>query len=77
MNSKSPKSSKCVNGHTRGKNATENDFDVYGKRCEIKSSQFVFNNSRNGWNLAFSNVKSDCHDILLPRCIYTFWIICS
>ena len=54
-----------ISGHKRGRNATEYDFKMDGRRYEVKSAQLTWKKRDKRWCAMWHKVKKDSHDILL------------
>ena len=54
-----------ISGKKRGRNATEYDFKMDGRRYEVKSSQLHWGKTYKRWFATWQDVKKDSHDILL------------
>ena len=54
-----------ISGKKRGRNMTEYDFKIDDQRYEVKSAQLGWDRIKSRWKAIWSDVKRDCHDILL------------
>ena len=53
-----------VNGRKRSRNTSTYDFEMDGKRVEVKSAQLIFNSFQNSWYIQFKHIKN-YHEVLL------------
>jgi hypothetical protein len=53
-----------VAGRKRGRNQAPYDFDLSGRRVEVKSAQLRWETHRRRWEVAWQHIKSDEHDDL-------------
>ena len=60
-----PEITQSISGKKRGRNATEYDFKMDGRRYEVKSAQLQWDKTNKRWNALWQAVKKDSHDILL------------
>ena len=59
-----PVASTNVSGHKRGRNSAAYDFELCGRRVEVKSSQLKWNNNKRRWRADWKAIKPDEHDDL-------------
>ena len=66
-----------VSGHKRGRHQAAYDFELRGRRVEVKSAQLAWNMHKRRWVVAWQNIKPDEHDDLylalyMPSGVYIY-----
>ena len=72
-----PFASTTVSGRKRGRNSAAYDFELSGRRVEVKSAQLTWDKHKSRWTTSWQNIKPDEHDDLYlalytPSGVYIF-----